>query len=388
MSAGRQAPDPRELSRRALIVGAGVATATVAGAAALTVGASRAERADSADPSRGTAVAALGAHQAGVTRPQVPQPHCLFVVLDLDLDGLELSLGELGSAIRTVTDPASAPADLLPDGPGDLTVTVGLGPGALAATAHPELAELLALPLFAGDAELPDDRRGGDLLLSVNASDPTVLEPVYSWLAEHVAGARVRWSQFGFRGTPSDGISRNPLGYHDGIIGPRDDDELQRDVWISEGPLAGGTICVARRFRLDVVRFRDLPPDARDAVIGREQSSGAPLSGGERDDQIDLRAKSPDGTLLVPLTAHARAAHPAFTGSPLMLRRSYGFQEGADEVGHVFISFQNDVATFARTQLRLDDVDALMDFATPTATGAFAILPGMREGADLGASLF
>jgi dye decolorizing peroxidase len=58
----------------------------------------------------------------------------------------------------------------------------------------------------------------------------------------------------------------------------------------------------------------------------------------------------------------------------------------------MFISFQNDIATFAKTQLRLDEVDDLMQFVTPTATAAFAILPGMQapSGARqaLGAPLF
>ena len=75
-----------------------------------------------------------------------------------------------------------------------------------------------------------------------------------------------------------------------------------------------------------------------------------------------------------------------------MLRRSYSFRNSPADSGHVFISFQNDVATFAKTQLRLDDVDDLMQFVTPTATAAFAILPGMQtpSGARqaLGAPLF
>ncbi|TPX00947.1 peroxidase, partial [Schumannella luteola] len=135
--------------------------------------------------------------------------------------------------------------------------------------------------------------------------------------------------------------------------------------------------CVMRRFRLDVDGFRALAPADRDATIGRVQSTGAPLSGGARDDQVNLGAKAADGTLLIPPHAHARAAHPSFTGSPLMLRRSYSYRVDEADHGHVFISYQNDVQTFARTQLRLDEVDALMRFSTPTATAAFAILPGI-----------
>lgn len=372
---------PRGMTRRALLTGAG-ATGIVALGTAGVLGAARTSGTAS------TSVAAAGAHQAGIDRPALPQQHCLLVIADLDTGALRDSLAALGARIAEVTAPPLGLADLTPDGPGDLTVTVGIGPGALAATAHPELAELLALPEFAGDAQLPPPRRGGELLLSVNASDPSVLEPVSSWLLEHVAGVQVRWSEFGYRGTPVDGVGRNPFGYFDGIIGPRSPEELRDDVWLADGPLAGGTICVMRRFRLDVDGFRALAPAERDATVGRLQSTGAPLSGGARDDQVNLDAKAADGTLLIPPHAHARAAHPSFTGSALMLRRSYSYRVDETDHGHVFISYQNDVQTFARTQLRLDEVDALMHYSTPTATAAFAILPGADADRALGASLF
>ncbi len=378
------APSLDALSRRALLTGAGVAAVVAAGASGMLA---TGRGAGSERSPEGASVDARGTHQAGIARPEVPQRHCLLSVVDVDTTALRSTLRALGGAIAAVTAHPGL-ADLTPDGPGDLTVTVGLGARALAATAHPELADAVAFPSFSGDEALPADRLGGDLLLSVNASDATVLEPVASWLLEHVAGARVTWSQFGYRGDAVDGVARNPLGYHDGIIVPRGEDELRENVWIAEGPLAGGSICAVRRFLIDVAAFRALAPDARDAVIGRAQRDGSPLSGGGRDDEVDLSAKAPDGTLLVPLRAHARAAHPSFTGSRLMLRRSYSFHESADELGHVFISFQRDAETFSRTQLRLDESDALSGFITPTATAAFAILPGFASGEELGASLF
>ena len=71
-----------------------------------------------------------------------------------------------------------------------------------------------------------------------------------------------------------------------------------------------------------------------------------------------------------------------------MLRRSYSYRASDADHGHMFISYQNDVQTFARTQLRLDDIDDLMAYVTPTATAAFAILPGFETDRPLGASLF
>lgn len=383
---GPQPGDDQGISRRALLWGGGAgALAVGAGLGGWALG--TAQTVDATGVTA-TAVPVTGIHQAGVGRPALPQQHCLVAVADLATGDLRATLAALGATIAELTAADGGQHAELPDGPGDLSVTVGLGPTALAATGWTELAGTLDLPVFSGDEVLPAAHRGGDLLLSVNASDPVVLEPVLARLTAGVPGYAPRWSELGFRGAAVDGVARNPFGYHDGIIRPETEAELDADVWIGDGPLAGGTVCVIRRFRLDVAGFRTLAPARRDAVIGREQRTGAPLSGGARDDDIDLDAKTDAGDLLVPPHAHARAAHPSYTGSRLMLRRSYSYRAGASDHGHLFISYQNDVQTFARTQLRLDDMDDLMAFATPTATAAFAVLPGFTESAPLGDSLF
>ena len=287
-----------------------------------------------------------------------------------------------------MTDPRHPLTELTPDGPGDLTVTVSLGAAALAATAYPRLADFVTLPAFAGDADLPADRRGGGILISVNATDPVVLEPALQSLTALIPGFRLRWSDLGFRGHADRGVARNPLGYHDGIIVPKTRDAFDAGVWIADGPLARGSICVIRRFALDTDGFRSLPQERRDAIVGRRQAGGEPLSGGVRDDEADLLAKTPSGELLVPARSHVRAAHPSFTGSPLMLRRSYGYRASEDDHGHLFIAFQSDAQTFVRTQLRLDEADDMMAFATPTATGAFAVLPGFTASEPLGSTLW
>jgi dye decolorizing peroxidase len=206
----------------------------------------------------------------------------------------------------------------------------------------------------------------------------------------------LRWQQAGFRAAGYGTVTRNPLGYKDGVIVPHGDTELAENVWIADGPLAGGTICVIRRLRLAVPEFRSQPLARQDAIIGRERVDGTPLSGGQPDDPVDVNAKSADGTLLIPARSHVRAAHPAFTGSALMLRRGYAFANGivagpdgsaVDDQGLVFICFQNDIATFTRTQLRMDELDDLLKFTTATASATFLILPGFSATTPLGASL-
>ncbi|MGV8886288.1 MAG: Dyp-type peroxidase [Microbacteriaceae bacterium] len=367
-------------SRRGVVAAAlGGLVGVAAGAAgAVTLG-RNADPTESVDVAR---VDARGPYQAGIRRPASPQRFGMLLVLDTNAPPSWLPA--VGARILSLV--SGADEDLLPDGAADLTVSVGLGPR-LVPAGWPGST---ALPDFNGDDAIPPSARGGDVLLAAYASDPTVLAGVLDDVASLVPGATPRWRQFVFRGKGSGTKARNPLGFMDGIIVPSTDDEFSEGVWIADGPLAGATILVIRRLRIDTARFRALEVGAREAVIGRRLSDGAPLSGGGPDAQIDLRAKSPEGEFVVPAHAHARAAHPSFTGSPLMMRRSYSFENdgaaGADS-GLVFMSFQNELRTFVATQQRLDEMDALMPFTTPTASATFVMLPGFDDETPLGIAL-
>ena len=324
-----------------------------------------------------------GDQQAGIHRPSTPQRQGLLFALDLDSTDLGW-LPAIGEAILDLVE--GGKSGVLPEGPGDLTVTVGLGPR-LIAVVDPTLPGAEELPAFKGDENITDDRRGGDVLLAAYSSDPTVLRVVLESLSATVPGSTLRWEQRGFRGPGTGGVVRNPLGFLDGIIVPHTDDELDRNVWIADGPLAGGTICVLRRLRLDIAAFHERSRREQEAVFGRRFGDGAPLSGGGTLDQIDLRAKTPEGDYVVPADAHARAAHPSFTGSELMLRRGYAFDDGEGDTGLLFVCFQRTLRTFVATQQRLDDVDALSKFVTPTGSATFVMLPGFDRTTPLGATL-
>ncbi|WP_162799456.1 Dyp-type peroxidase [Nocardioides sp. 616] len=317
-------------------------------------------------------------HQPGIHRPVNPQAYALLTVLDLPTT----TRAELGALLGRLGDTISA----VPGESGDLTATVGVGPR-LVRAAGGSLPGSTPLPGFAGDDRIPSSYVGGDLLLAVHGPNAAAVERVTDRLVSATRG-RVRWAQAGSRSSAGHGRARNPLGFLDGVVVPRTDAELADDVWIPEGPAAGGTICVVRRLRLDVDGFQALPLRRQERVIGRRHSDGAPLSGGGPLDQVDLSAKTPDGEYVVPLHSHARAAHPSFTGSGLMLRRSYAYQNGAEDRGLLFISFQRELATFVRTQQRLDEADELMGFSSPTASAAFLVLPGFDGTRPLGATLF
>jgi dye decolorizing peroxidase len=369
-------------------------TGAVVAAAGLTAGCSS----DSARPGRPapsaaatpTPVPATGRHQAGVTLPGTAQRNLLAVVADLGA-GVAPGplLAELGQTIRTLT--AGTDPRLLGLPPGDLTVTVGVGPR-LVRAAGASLPGADDLPRFSRERITPQ-ARGGDLLIQICADD-ALLVPVAAAAFLDQAGDRIRerWRQSGHRGTNvpvGEDLTapRNLLGFIDGIVGPHTAAQQQRDLWLAGPPaVAGGTLAVLRRMELDLPRFAALSVAEQEAVFGRRRASGVPLSGGDVSSGPELGAKTPDGRYLVPVDAHVRRAHSAVVGVGLMLRRSYSTDEPVP--GLLFISFQNDLRTFTATLTHMDTSDALLRFTTTTASATFLILPGFDRQHPLGSQLF
>jgi dye decolorizing peroxidase len=314
-----------------------------------------------------------GDTQAGVARPAVAQAHCDLSVWDVTApDAVLRRLSDRIGALAGGTGLAGLPA-------AGLTVTVGVGPRLV----EPSLPGAEDLPVFPGD-QADDRHRGGDLLLQVCAEDPLVVSlAVDALTAEDLTP---RWRQGGFRGpVRPDGTARNLLGFVDGLVVPHGDAELRDEVWLdAPARVRGGTIAVVRRMRLDVAGFLGLPVAAQERVLGRRRDTAEPLSGGGADADIDLAAKTEDGQYLVPADAHVRRAHPLTSGSGLMLRRGYTYDNGPGDRGLLFVSFQKELRTFVATQHRLAEGDALMRYATTTASATFLVLPGFAEGRPLG----
>lgn len=351
---------------------------------------------DPAQPSRldapapPTPVPPMGEHQAGITLPRPAQPNLLAVVADLgDSVAVGPLLADLGEVVRKLT--AGTDARLLGLPPGDLTVTIGVGPR-LVSMVDPALPGAADLPPFSRERIDPADR-GGDLLIQICADDPLVI-PIAAAALLGQAGDRLRerWRQSGRRGSnvPVDkdlSAPRNLLGFIDGIVGPHTDSQERRDLWLTgPAPVARGTIAVVRRMELDLPRFATLSVADQEAVIGRRRADGTPLSGGTITTDPALGAKTPDGRYLIPADAHVRRAHSNVVGVGLMLRRSYSTDEPTP--GLLFVSFQNDLRTFTNTLTHMDSSDALLGFTTTTASATFLILPGFDERHPLGATLF
>jgi dye decolorizing peroxidase len=385
---------PTTPSRRSFIAAAG--TGVAAGAAGLGIGMlvthPDATESSSATFRVGARTPVTGVHQGGIVRPADAQPFGYLLALDLPTTVSLQFLPNVGTALIALigddrTDPG--PSDLLPNGPEDLTVFLALGPRVVSSI-DPSLPGSVALPTFLTDSTVQPQRVGGDVLLALYSSNPTVLGPVARHLTTLIPGAVVRWEQRVFRG-PSDGsITRNPFGFLDGIVVSRTSEELRDNVWLAaaDSPrLVGGTILCLRRFRLDVSGFGALATTKQEALVGRHRTSGAPLSGGARDDQVVLGAKSADGEYLVPTDAHARAAHPSNTGSGLMLRRSYSYDDGGGDAGLMFTSFQRELRSFSATLQRMEERDGMLPYCTATGGGSWLVLPGYTAGKPLGSTV-
>ena len=332
-------------------------------------------------------VDATGAHQAGIAVPAAAQPNLLTLVFDLRGPPAPVvaALGHVVLSLTRGSDPHLAGMD-----PGDLTVTVGVGPRLVAAV-DPSLPGASALPAFPRERLAKGD--SGDVMVQICAGDPLLLPGCHAAIAR--AGGRAlseRWRQHAFRGPAvaidrSASAPRNLLGFVDGIVGPRTQDELAADVWLAKPRrVAAATICVVRRMEIDVERFLDLSVSEQEATIGRRRATAAPLSGGTIATDPDLRARTAAGVYLIPATAHLRRASPLATGVPTMLRRSYSFQDTAE--GIFFVSFQADLSTFVATLNRMSSSDALLEFTTTTRSGTFLMLGGFDSETPLGATLF
>lgn len=397
--------------RRRFVIGGGVVAAGAAGVgyALGRQGIAAGEGPPKTSPSTAPAdsdqvVDPYGVQQAGITRPAVRQAHIGITVADLAAGvspvDLLADLGETIAAVVSGTDPGLA--GVLP---ARLTVTVGVGPSVVSAVrgGGPGTPDL---PKFRRE-EIPEGQRGGDLMLQICADDPTVIVLAEQALLTKLSGtATARWQVAGFRGALDGGSARNLLGFYDGISVPRTEEDLNTDVWLADDDavddkevadsgqagdaagLAGGSIAVVRLMPIDVSAFARQPIEAQEAAIGRKRDGGEPLSGGSIDDDPNLQTKNEQGVFAIAVDAHVRRAHPLPSGAPgLMLRRSYSYARGPGDQGLIFVSFQRSLQTFTKTQARMDESDALMEFTKATASGTFLILPGFTKDRPLGSTM-
>jgi deferrochelatase/peroxidase EfeB len=408
--------------RQLLAAGGGGAIGLALGGAGYALGKEDGEAGGGA----GSVVDFHGRHQAGIVTPA--QDRLVFGAFDLTLN----SAGELRELLRAWTEAAAAMSRGLSTGPlpgpldeppidtgeavglaaSRLTITLGLGPSLFVRNGEDRLglasrrpAALTPLGHLPGD-QLEAQISDGDLCVQACADDPQVAFHAVRNLARIGRGAVVmRWTQLGFgrtSSTTSDQVTlRNLQGFKDGTNNLHGDDpgQMRRFVWVGDDEpqrwFRGGTYLVSRRIRMLIEAWDRDRLDDQQQVIGRFKESGAPLTGRDEHDEVDLDARDAAGAPVIPADAHIRLAAPSSNGGERILRRGYSFTDGIDpatgelDAGLFFICFQRDPhRQFAAVQRRLGAVDALNEYIQHRSSALFAIPPGVAPGGFVGEGLF
>jgi len=402
-----------KFSRRRMLGAAGVIGAAGLAGGGFALGSAVAGPA-AKDTSAGDEVPFYGVHQAGIATPT--QDRMVYAAFDLttsDPAALKSMLETWTAAAVSITagqqvgdnekHPLSPPDDTgeavgLP--PSQLTVTIGFGPSLFderLGLARLKPSKLVKLPHFAGD-ELQPRKSDGDICIQACANDPQVAFHAVRNLTRLGRGVvATRWVQLGFGKTSSTSTSqatpRNLFGFRDGTNNIKSEDAAAMDkfVWVGEEAdqpwMKGGSFLVARRINMHIETWdRDSLQD-QEAVFGRYKLSGAPLTGTQEFEAVDLAAKDAQGEDVIPAKAHIRLAAPSSHGGAKILRRGYSFSDGADptlgdfDAGLFFIAYQNDPESqFIAIQKSLAGNDALNEYIVHTGSAIFACPGGLSEG--------
>ena len=154
---------------------------------------------------------------------------------------------------------------------------------------------------------------------------------------------------------------------------------------------------VVRRINMNMETWEEVDRHAREISIGRTLDNGAPLSGTEENDPVDLQARDKYGLKAIDPTSHVARAHPpADHPEQVILRRPYNFDlapspERPGELsnsGQIFICFQkNPREQFEPIQARLDEVDQLNTWITHVGSAMYYVVPGTQGGTSWGENL-
>ncbi|MFM2019875.1 MAG: hypothetical protein RL718_456 [Actinomycetota bacterium] len=349
----------------------------------------------------------FGPHQMGIEADL--QAVTNFVALDLkpgmDAAGMLRWMGLLTDDIRRLAagEPILAdPAPELAIGAARFSAYVGFGPSMFKKLGLESMmpAGFGELPTFKVD-QLKPEFSGGDVLIHVSADDPVVLSHGTRGLVrDSMPFATVRWTQSGFAHSPGmvpAGLThRNLMGQVDGTANPKlGSDDFNNVVWIEDGPqwIQGGTQLVYRRIAMQLDTWDQLGAPAKEEVIGRKLSNGAPLTGSQENDIPDLAARHPNGLKVIPDFAHIRRAAPGAEGERIF-RRPFSYEagisaQGSLDVGLLWTAYQRDMSTqFIPIQKRLDELDLLNKWTVPIGSAEFAIPGGVSEGSVIAQALF
>lgn len=387
------------ISRRGFLTASTAAATAVVGA----VGASKLQF-DSDQQIAQTAVGQKtvsphGIHQAGIDLEL--QSHSRFMAFDIPNGILKSDLAKWAELITddivrlTAGKPVLAdPSAEFAGAPARLTITVGFSANLLRKIGAEIPTGFGELPKFKID-RLKPEFSDGDILIQVSSDDPIALFYASRALTRDTESfAKLRWAQQGFSNaagvTPTGHTQRNLMGQIDGTDNPRPGTEVfDRQVWISEGPAwaVGGTCLVLRRIQMNLDTWDRLSTDAKEGVIGRKLSNGAPLGKVNETDLPDFEAKDENGIKVIPPFAHIRKA----SGKPeqQFFRRPFNYEVPGQEAGLLWTAYCANVENqYVPIQKALDEGDLLNLWTTPVGSSVWILPRGFQKGEVLAGDLF
>ncbi|MGW5354392.1 Dyp-type peroxidase [Streptomyces sp. NPDC004031] len=324
-----------------------------------------------------------GAGSAGggghVLRRLAELPPARGVVLALDVSADRAAVGGGLWELYRVADRA--------DGPPEYGLALGASFFAALGLAGSRPRQLTAMPSFPGDL-LDGTRSHGDVLLHLAARTDRGVQRAERALLAAVPDWKVRWRTTMYRDDnhvqADRPVSRNRLGYTEGLGNPRTVAQIDGDALVRPGDgepdwAVGGSYQVVRLIQVAVQQWATHTPEQRDRIVGR-RAGGRWLDGAAADEHPNFPA-DPRGST-TPLDAHVRRANPAAsrgTAVPL-IRRGYSYAHpaadgAASDEGLVFICYQRSLtAGFTAVQHRLAG-EALARYVLTTGGGYYFVPP-------------
>jgi deferrochelatase/peroxidase EfeB len=186
------------------------------------------------------------------------------------------------------------------------------------------------------------------------------------------------------------------MGFKDGTRNVATDAEYDKFVWVKDSDqpwMNGGSYQVVRKIRMlletwDTDRIGD-----QQTIFGRNKAEGSPLTGTKEFDTPNFAATDKDGQPIIDPASHVALAARENNGGVMIRRRSYNYTDGLDSTGQLnagllFISYQNDPASFINLQTKLGASDLLNEYIRHIGSAIFAVPPVPEAGHYIGQELF
>lgn len=242
---------------------------------------------------------------------------------------------------------------------------------------------------------------GSDLCVQVCADDEQVM---FHGLRALIRLGRptieVGFVQNGFMPMRKEGDQTTPrdlFGFRDGTTNPTEDDEFDKDVWVSDSNqdwFNGGSYMVYRKTYTAMEAWDNDRISDQEKLIGRRKDSGAPLSSPDGDEFTipDFDAKDADGNYLIDPNSHVAITSDIRLGFKIF-RRAYNYWDGLNthgmqDIGFLNIAYTNDPDKFFRLRDDMGKYDALNEYYYDIDSALYAVPQSPAEGSYIGKEFF